>query len=168
MTDVSAVTFAIPGKPFAKQRARVTKFGAYTPKATVSFERTVGQYAMQQFKVPITGPVRLTVSATFELPKSWSKKKKAEHMDRHHTQKPDLDNIIKAISDGLNRIAFVDDGQVAEYGNCRKVWGLTAQTVVTVESLTRGLFGTAKIKERTDELHYTDNIKGRSSGMRGR
>lgn len=38
----------------------------------------------------------------------------------------------QAILDGLNRVAFVDDGQVSEI-TCRKVWGQGARTEVTVE-----------------------------------
>jgi Holliday junction resolvase RusA-like endonuclease len=127
--------FTIPGRPFAKQRPRATRQGrVYTPAATVSFERTVGQIACQHFPEPITGPVRVEIVATFEPPKSWSKKKTAEHINRPHTQRPDLDNCQKAILDGLNRIAFADDGQVAEI-MCRKFWGPAAQTVVKVEAM---------------------------------
>ena len=129
------ITLTILGQPFAKQRPRATKQGrVYTPAETVSFERTVGQIAAQQFPAPITGPVKLTIAATFQPAKSWSKKKTADHLGRAHTQRPDLDNIAKAIKDGLNRIAWADDSQVAEM-TCRKVWGPTAQTVVHVEAL---------------------------------
>ena len=135
---MTAITFTIPGKPFAKQRPRVSAFGgkarAYTPKETVSFERTVGQTALPHFTAPVSGPVRLTIFATFSPAPSWSKRKRADHLHRPHTQKPDLDNIAKAIKDGLNRIAWADDSQVSEM-ICRKVWGLTEQTVVMVEAL---------------------------------
>ena len=133
---MNAVTFVIPGKPFAKQRPRFSRASgrSYTPAQTVSFERIVGQIAAPHFPTPITGPVRLTIFATFEPAASWSKKKAADHLHRPHTQKPDLDNIQKAICDGLNRIAFADDGQVAEIV-CRKVWGISAQTVVIVEAI---------------------------------
>lgn len=131
-----AVTFTIPGKPFAKQRPRATRQGrVYTPAETVSFERTVGQVAVPLFAAPIEGPVKVTIHATFAPAAFWSKRKRAEHLGAFHIQKPDLDDCQKAILDGLNRIAFSDDGQVAAIV-CRKVWGETAQTVVTVEALT--------------------------------
>lgn len=130
-----STTFTIPGKPFAKQRPRATRQGrVYTPKETVSFERTIGQIALPYFPEPLTGPVRVRIWATFEPPKSWSKKKTAEHINRPHTQRPDLDNCMKAVLDGLNRIAFADDGQVAEI-ETRKYWGPAARTVVTVEAI---------------------------------
>lgn len=130
------VTFTIPGKPFAKQRPRFSRKSgrAFTPEETVSFERTVGIIANAHFPKPIEGPVRLTVIATFAPPASWSRKKVADTLHRHHTQRPDIDNCIKAIADGLNLIAWADDGQVAEIV-ARKVWGTTAQTVVHVDAL---------------------------------
>lgn len=129
-------TFVIPGKPFAKQRPRFSRRNgrAFTPKETVSFEQTVGTIASLHFKEPLQCPVRLKIAATFEPPKSWSKKKIAEHINRPHTQSPDLDNIEKAISDGMNRIAYDDDRQIAQKSST-KIWGPRAQTVVTVEAL---------------------------------
>jgi len=130
------VTFEIPGKPFAKQRPRFSRRNgrAFTPKETISFERQVGVIAAQYFDRPFSGPVRLSVAATFEPAKSWSKKKVAGHINRPHTQRPDGDNILKAVSDGLNRIAFEDDAQIAAF-SFSKVWGPVARTVVTVEAM---------------------------------
>lgn len=127
--------FEIPGKPFAKQRPRMTRQGkAYTPAPTVSFERTVGQYGMDAKATVLSGPCKLTVIAIFEPAKSWSKKKRDAALWHPHTQKPDLDNCVKAILDGLNRIAFADDSQVCEI-ECRKMWGTPAKTIVEVASL---------------------------------
>ena len=130
------VTFEIPGKPFGKQRPRFSRRSGrtYTPDQTVKFEQAVGQIALQHFPQPLEGPVRLIVWATFQPPVSWSKKKTAELINRPHVQKPDFDNIAKGICDGLNRIAFADDSQVAEC-TVRKVWGPRARTVVPVEAL---------------------------------
>ena len=128
------IRFEIPGKPFAKQRPRMTRQGrTYTPEATVSFERTVQVIAAEHFKQPLVGPVRITIHAIFEPAKSWSKKKRSEHMWMPHTQKPDADNISKAIKDALNRIAYADDSAVADL-RVKKQWGDTARTIVTVEA----------------------------------
>jgi Holliday junction resolvase RusA-like endonuclease len=130
------ITCVIHGKPFGKQRPKFSrKFGrAYTPAETVRFETHVAQVAAENFPAPLTGPVRITVSAEFEPSASWSKRKKAEHMGRAHVQKPDLDNIVKAISDGLNRVAFADDSQIAEMV-IQKRWGVEAKTIVMVEAI---------------------------------
>lgn len=134
-----SVAFTIPGKPFGKQRPRATARSGfarvYTPAATVSFERQVGSIAAPLFPRPITGPVRLEIVAVFEPAKSLSKAKRAAILHRPHTQKPDADNCAKAIKDGLNRIAWADDSQVAELV-VSKVWGLTASTQVWVKPMT--------------------------------
>ena len=136
LDETVRVSFTIPGKPFGKQRPRFSRATGrtFTPGATVSFERAVGQIAVQRFPRPIEGPVRLTVAAFFVPAASWSNRKRLAHLGRPHCQSPDLDNIVKAISDGLNRIAFADDRQIAEVVT-RKEWAERAETVVTVEEI---------------------------------
>jgi Holliday junction resolvase RusA-like endonuclease len=129
------ITLTIPGKPFAKQRPRATRQGrVYTPKETVAFESVVRDIAALRFAEPITGPVKVEIRATFKPAASWSNKKKQAHMGMPHIQRPDGDNIQKAILDGLNRIAFVDDGQVYD---CRvtKHWGPEPRTIVHIEEM---------------------------------
>lgn len=132
---MSHLTFVIPGPHFGKQRARMTRHGnVFTQKETVSFERVVGQLAALKLKAPLTGPLKISIAATFQPPKSWSKKKTAAHLGRYHTQRPDTDYLAKAIRDGLNRIAYADDAQLA-WIEARKLWGPTPQTVVHIERL---------------------------------
>lgn len=129
------IAFTIPGKPFAKQRPRFSRASGrtYTPAETVSFERTVGQIAMQHFPAPLSGPVRVEVIATFAPAKSLSRVKALALMGKGHTSRPDADNLGKAICDGLNRIAFADDAQIAEI-SIRKAWGPNDQTTIFVEA----------------------------------
>jgi Holliday junction resolvase RusA-like endonuclease len=125
--------FTIPGKPFGKQRPRFSRASgrAFTPAETVSFERMVGIIAMQHFPKPLEGPVRLEVHAVFAPPASWSNRKRAAILDTPHAQRPDIDNLVKAISDAINRVAFTDDAQIAEI-LARKSWGEVEETVVVV------------------------------------
>lgn len=130
------VSFVIPGKPFAKQRHNFSRATgrAFTPKATVSFESTVRDIALPKFPRPLEGPVSIRIEATFVPAPSWPKKRRLACLGQPHTQKPDLDNVEKSILDGLNRIAFADDLQVARVVK-EKRWGPVAQTVVVVEPL---------------------------------
>ena len=47
------------------------------------------------------------------------------------TKKPDLDNVLKAVLDGLNGIAFVDDSQVVAI-TVRKKYTLTPSVAVAI------------------------------------
>lgn len=91
------IHFTIPGRPVPKHRPRVGKHGnIYTPQNCREYERAVGLYARNVFPQPISGPVALGVRFYF-------------------SRRPgDLDNYVKAISDGLNGIAWQDDRQVVK------------------------------------------------------
>lgn len=78
--------------------------------------------------------MKLRIVAVFAVAASWSKKKQAALEGGFHTQKPDSDNIAKALKDGLNRIAWRDDSQVADV-RCVKRWGRYDETFVQVEAL---------------------------------
>jgi Holliday junction resolvase RusA-like endonuclease len=127
--------FVIPGKPYAKKRHRVGIIGkrarAFNPAENGRFEDVVRNAAASLFPAPLVGPVRLSMIASFALPVSWSKRKRAAMLGRPHTQKPDADNLAKAVKDGLNRIAWSDDCQVCDL-YVRKVWAETAGTLVEV------------------------------------
>lgn len=130
-----AITFTAYCDPVGKARPRVTRTGhVYTPKRTTNFEAEIARAARPHFDAPLSAPVRVTIWATFKPAKSWSKAKTASAMHGPHTQKPDLDNVEKAVLDALNGIAFTDDSLVAEK-SARKVWGPVARVVVTVEPI---------------------------------
>ena len=105
------IDMVIYGKPVAKARPRFgrSKSGkpvTYTSSETRKYEqevKTLAQVAMFG-KEMLEGPVRVTITAFFN------------HKTKtgYHTSRPDLDNIIKAILDGLNAVIFADDAAVAE------------------------------------------------------
>lgn len=109
----------VPGIPVGKGRPRMSVRGghprAYTPEKTVRYENLVRTTFMNDYPdaVPIDVPVRVDIYAQFPIPKSWSKKKKASAVDGFVSKKPDIDNIIKSIFDGLNGVAWTDDAMVA-------------------------------------------------------
>lgn len=117
--EYNEIKFSIPGEPKGKQRPRVVTRGgfarAYTPKETVNYENLVAlSYQVQIGERKVHGPIEATIVAYFSIPNSLSNKKK-ELMKSEtvpHTKKPDIDNIVKAVSDGCNKIAFDDDSQI--------------------------------------------------------
>ena len=60
------------------------------------------------------------------MPKSWSKKKKREMELRPHEQKPDLDNLLKALLDAQ----YGDDSHVSSIA-AMKVWATEGAIKIT-------------------------------------
>jgi len=114
---VIILAFTIPGEPVAKGRPRMTRQGrTYTPQKTVNYETLIQEcfaiaYPDHQ---PITGPLGLKIDAHFTIPASWSQKKQmaAQNYQIMPTKRPDVDNVIKCVADGLNGIAWRDDSQI--------------------------------------------------------
>ena len=109
----------IPGDPVAKGRPRFTRTGHIHPDGkTDRYENLVRLSFVEAYpdQIPAEGPIDLTVRAYFTIPKSWSKKKKAEAATERMKKisRPDLDNCLKAVQDGLNAVAWVDDAQIAD------------------------------------------------------
>lgn len=113
MMKIFSATFE--GNPIPKGRPRMTKTGhAYTPQATREFEKAVALWAKSNFKgKPSEKPLR--VVANFYIKQAKSNKTK------QHIQRPDLDNYIKAVLDGMQGVVFLDDSQVFDL-NATKGW----------------------------------------------
>ena len=60
------------------------------------------------------------------MPQSWSKKKREEMNGKPHQQKPDKDNLEKALLDAV----FDEDCRVWD-GRVTKVWGESGQIIIT-------------------------------------
>lgn len=89
-----------------KRRARVTRAGhAYVDEKTKQDLKAVAEAYKGKMH---TGAVSLIVIVYKDLPKSTPKRIESEHF----TQRPDVDNVLKAIMDGLNGVAYADDSQV--------------------------------------------------------
>lgn len=129
------IRFTVPGIPVAKGRPRLGSRGgrpcAFTPAKTVAYEGLVamaGQQAMAG-REPLSGPLSLSIIATFPIAKSWSAKKKAAA--RFHISRPDADNLLKAIGDGLNGVVWADDCQIAR-ASVEKRYGDLPGVVITI------------------------------------
>ncbi len=103
------VSFTVVGDPVPKARARTVRKGgrtwSFTPKKVTMWEKVVKEEASKYFPEPFNGPVALALAFYMKRPKSRKK-------DNYVMTTPDLDNLEKAVLDGLNGIAYGDDKQV--------------------------------------------------------
>lgn len=119
---INVVSFVVPGEPQGKGRARVGKVGGharmFTPAKTVAYEGLIAMAAQQAMRggAPLEGPLALSVEAVATIPASWSKKRRSEALAGllRPTTKPDIDNIVKAVGDGANGVAWGDDRQIVQ------------------------------------------------------
>ena len=97
-----------------KRRARVTKSGhAYTDEKTkADLQAVKDAYTGKCYKCP----VEVVVIVYKDVPKTTPK----SVLHEPFTQRPDIDNILKAVLDGLNGVAYEDDSQVVRV-TCRKM-----------------------------------------------
>ncbi len=120
--------FSVPGQPQGKARARtfynpnLQRMQSITPEKTVLYENLIKtcfqdkankDYFLGYFDKE---PLRVQITAIFNVPKSASKKKKQAMFEgkEHPCKKPDSDNIAKVICDALNQLAYADDTQICE------------------------------------------------------
>lgn len=119
--------FIVEGNPQGKARPRFSqKSGTvYTPAKTAKYEKLIRKafLAAGGKAIPSDCYVGITVDAYFQIPKSYTKGKRlaCRHNIRRPDKKPDIDNILKAVLDGLNEAAFVDDKQVVSVA-CHKYY----------------------------------------------
>ena len=128
------VSFTVPGKPFGKQRPRITRRGkfttTYTPKETVEYENLVKlSYYNSAGDTKLNGAIKADIKGIFPVPTSVSNKQKEKMISGEikYTKKIDCDNMAKCILDALNNIAYDDDSQIydlkvtKEYGEVPRV-----------------------------------------------
>lgn len=136
------VVFAIPGQPVAKGRPKFARQGSfvrtYTPEKTATYENLVKLAATQAMsgRPPIEGPVELWLDINLQIPTSWSKKRQRDAAAGlvAATKKPDADNVLKAVKDGMNGIVWLDDAQAVEY-RISKRYSTSPCVQVSVEQL---------------------------------
>jgi Holliday junction resolvase RusA-like endonuclease len=126
------IDMVIYGTPTGKGRPRFGRGKSgnvitFTPKKTREYEQCVkalAQAAMTN-RTLIEGPVKVTIVAVFnhKIKTGW------------HVSRPDLDNIVKAILDGLNEVVYADDTQVAELVASKKYDDSEERVEVLVETL---------------------------------
>ena len=130
------LTFYVNGQPVAQPRHRIASRGrfatAYIPRshAIHAWKWAVEEAAREQAErvgwVPVKGEP-LSVVMHFYFRQSRSNK------TRHHVQRPDLDNLAKAVLDALHGIVFLDDACVVGL-RLEKEWASQSGLSVEVQN----------------------------------
>lgn len=146
---MQSATFTVDGRPQGKGRPRASAVHGHarmrTPAETVQYENWIRVcYQRERGALRFEPPIVLEINAYFEIPKSYPRKKRelcAKGAIRP-TCKPDIDNVVKAVADALNGVAYKDDSGIVEV-RCAKRWGNPERLVVRVS-------GEVATKEETE------------------
>ena len=104
------IEFTVYGSPVAQGRPRFARIGnhvrAYDPTKSKDWKSEVRWQAIERGAKIQDGPLDMILYFFLPRPKSLPKK------IQYHTKKPDLDNLVKGVKDGLKGICYNDDSQV--------------------------------------------------------
>ena len=127
-----SLTFVID-KVEGKKRPRFTRTGhTYTDRKTKEYERQIAEAARKALGAGemLLTPVCVVLDIHQTIPKSYSKKRIQELPDRP-IKKPDIDNVFKAVADGIVGVLIKDDTQIVRMA-ANKRWGATDMVEVFV------------------------------------
>lgn len=129
------ISFTIPGAPVPQGRPQVAKTGhAYYDEKTKEYRERVRQCAIvaQEGAEPLTGALAMFIDCVMPIPESWAKhRKQAALHGMWHINRPDADNLCKAVADSCNGILYDDDSQITVLIGT-KSYGSEPQAKVTI------------------------------------
>lgn len=130
---MEGVIFTVMGEPKGQPRPKATmrgrRAGVYDPETAKPWKEAVIMEWNRARGRELSGPLAIVVVFTFRPPKS------SPNREGYHTQKPDLDNLLKSTMDALTDAgAWKDDTQVAEVLS-RKQWGRNAGAHIEINQI---------------------------------
>ena len=138
------INLIILGIPFPKQSFRFTKTGIrYIPKKIENEQGSIRAQIIQQlpkdFEPFDKGVIIERLLFVFPPLKGFSKKKMKEleeGKEIYKTTRPDLtDNLLKGLMDAMEGIVFVNDSQICEIKNIKKIYGLKPRTEIILREV---------------------------------
>ena len=116
-------------KPQTKERHRYnSRTGTmYTPKQTREYEDALKTLYFSESGSFYTGRIKVWIEFGFYT-------KSRNRLLKHKTSKPDIDNLVKALFDGLRGCAWQDDASIVDV-HARKVWAAEDYIELEIEEV---------------------------------
>lgn len=134
------ITVIIPGEPVGQGRGRAYRRGnsvvVVDPKKSRDWKQYAQSWFQEHFEEPLTGSLRVVINAYWEWPKSSWRKRDPRGVE-YRPKLPDGDNVMKAVFDAGNGVAWLDDRQIV-VATINKMYiqqGSPAQVVVMIEEI---------------------------------
>ena len=136
------ICFEVPGPPRGKGRPRFARRGnfvkTYTDAATASYEDQIRFYALQAMgsSEPLKTALEAFIYVRLPVPQSYSKKRTEACLSglERPCKKPDLDNIIKTMMDGMNEVIYDDDVQIVNI-TATKLYAAKAEVYILIKEI---------------------------------
>ena len=136
------IDFTVPGQPRGKGRPRFARRGnfvaTYTDAKTASYEDQIRFYALQAMgsSEPLKTALEAFIYVRLPVPQSYSKKRTEACLSglERPCKKPDLDNIIKAMMDGMNEVIYDDDVQIVSI-TATKLYAAKAEVYILIKEI---------------------------------
>lgn len=113
------------GKPF------VTTYSPKTDWFHLVYTETLK--LKNSLKIKLSGALELNLIFCMPIPKSISKKKRAE---LHYViKKPDLDNLSKAVMDAINNVGIWEDDSQVSVLNTRKIYSEEPRCLIEIKEI---------------------------------
>ena len=129
------VKFTIPGPAKAKPRPRFSsKTGrVYTPNSGHKYEKAVKEAYGDNYFFD-NEYISIRILFKFKIPKSYNKKQHSDALEGIlKPSRADIDNYIKSVLDGLNKVAYSDDRYIYKI-EAEKIFAEEDETVVEIRS----------------------------------
>jgi Holliday junction resolvase RusA-like endonuclease len=128
------------GEPVPQGRPKISTIHGYPQAIDPAKSRSFKNYVkMESVKImagkpPLTDPLVVSVRVFRSCPKTFSKKKlhEVESGTLRPTTRPDLDNYIKSVVDGMTEVIWKDDSQIVAYHYTGKFYTTTQPPRVEV------------------------------------
>lgn len=129
------VSFVIPMKPIGKERPRLSGGIVYTPAKTAAYENFIkGCYIEQCGNVSFgCRAIKMSVKAYIKPLSSFKKDEVSAALNGEikPSSKPDADNVLKAVLDALNELAYDDDRYIYKL-DVEKFYSDIPRTEITI------------------------------------
>lgn len=128
-------------EPMASPRPRFTTKGkyvhSYMPKDYVAEKEIIASSIKRVYgdKLLLNSKLELSIVFYMKMPNSWSNSKKALLAGTYHTNKPDLDNLVKTYKDCMNGIIYEDDRRISKYSEVKKIYSFKPRVEIEIKEM---------------------------------
>ena len=119
------ITFTVPIEPMGAPR--MTRADSWKKRPVVLRYRAYKDVIRHHCRGVTELPVTVKIDAYFPMPKSWSRKQRAQMDGRLHRVKPDWDNVGKGVCDAI----WENDSVI--HGGCVFKWYTLGQPRLVIE-----------------------------------